>query len=379
MKRPYPEDYTNQALYIDGAVGTAQGRGTADDPVATLAQALALAVELGYRIIRTRLRAETLADDLENYVVIGDGLFDVTNAWDLNAQRVEGSWLEGLLITGEQGGASAYFRNCIFRNGEELFGKFDSCTFILLNHIADDSDSIIRDCIFTGSLDMDDPGTLLLANASGTVQLTNLGGGTVNVYSMGGLDLTLAASCIGGTVNVYGNVRLTDNSAGTTVNDYSVRGRIQALQGGTETLESLHDELKEILDLARSAQSGATVMTGAVQTLYEESGTVPFEFRGGWIDFTGCNFGGGENTTVNLDVKYTSGGGYITVGTATFLGVALPVPVMRRIPNAVDFVAMDIQLPIPNIYGVRVTAQQAAVGGGWNTLNCEWYDAKRGS
>lgn len=152
---------------------------------------------------------------------------------------------------------------------------------------------------------------------------------------------------------------------------------ILTIRGGAETLESLDDELDAVLDLARNPDSGSTVMDGTEQTLYEESDTVPWEFHGGYLDWTGANFGAGEDTTVKVYIKVVSGGTYRLIYSEVFLAAALPAQVCTPHPRDVNTQVVPGRLM--NVYGVKVTAQQAAIGAGWNTLVHEWFDAKRGS
>lgn len=57
----------------------------------------------------------------------------------------------------------------------------------------------------------------------GTLSLAGVTGGITNIYVTGGAPVTIAVSCNGGTINIYGNARVTDNSAaGCTVTNYSI-------------------------------------------------------------------------------------------------------------------------------------------------------------
>lgn len=150
---------------------------------------------------------------------------------------------------------------------------------------------------------------------------------------------------------------------------------ILTIRGGAETLESLDDELDAMLDLA-GGDALTLLMTGAEQVLYEETDVVPFFFAGLKIDWTGLNFGALEDTSIRF-YEMVDGTNLRLISTEVFLAAALPVPVVTYHPrNAVT----DIQ-PTPGYYrqGVRITAQQGAIGGGWNTLTYCRIDAKRGT
>lgn len=154
---------------------------------------------------------------------------------------------------------------------------------------------------------------------------------------------------------------------------------ILTIRGGAETLESLDDELDAMLDLA-GGDALTLLMTGAQQTIYQEPAAPPaahpFYFAGLKIDWTGLNFGAAEDTSIRF-YEMVDGTNWRLVSTEVFLAAALPVPVITYHPrNAVT----DIQ-PTPGYFrqGVRITAQQNAVGGGWNTLSYCRIDAVRGT
>ena len=150
------------------------------------------------------------------------------------------------------------------------------------------------------------------------------------------------------------------------------------VQGGAYTIQDLMESFQAMPDLARSPQSGTHTFVNAVAvTLYEETDIHPFQFHGGYIDWTGCNFGGGENTTITVALRIQPGGAYRTVAAVVYLAAALPVPILTPVPRDTAG-ALTTPLIIPNVYGVRVQASQAAIGAGWNTINYEWFDAKRG-
>ncbi len=151
---------------------------------------------------------------------------------------------------------------------------------------------------------------------------------------------------------------------------------ILSIRGGAETLESLDDELDAMLDLARRPPSGDTVMDGNELELYEPADIRPFIFGGGYIDWTGLNAGAGEDTTIRAYAIIESGGVYRLFYNEVFLAAAVPVPILT--PHPRDINTQCVPRIMHNVYGIKITAQQALVGGGWNTLACEWFDALRG-
>ncbi len=147
------------------------------------------------------------------------------------------------------------------------------------------------------------------------------------------------------------------------------------IPGGAVTLQDLLDNQQAMLDLAEYPTI-SVVCDGNEQTVYEETGAdVPFFFAGGFIDWTGANSGAGEDTTVKVYVK-VDGTNYRAIYEEVFLAAAVPDPVATPFPRSVD------TKPAPEGFyskqDVKVTIQQAAEGGGWNTLDVRTIDAIRG-
>lgn len=159
----------------------------------------------------------------------------------VNTKRIKG---EGLPAFGVN---SARFNNCILENLYLNSGTFNSSsesnifkTCVILGLTLPNKSHFI-DCIFASSnaFSFNDPyyshllncsfrnNAKYSANGSGDIYFTNCGGdleiqnltvGTIYLFGFNG-DLTLAASCTGGTINIIGGSgKITDNSAGTTVN-----------------------------------------------------------------------------------------------------------------------------------------------------------------
>ena len=130
------------------------------------------------------------------------------------------------------------------------------------------------------------------------------------------------------------------------------------------------------LDLARAGDSGTTTMDGSELTIYEETDTTAFIFEGGYIDWTGLNFGAAEDTIIKAYAKIVSGGSYVQFYEETFLAAALPAPLLVPVPRDINTQCVPGRLA--NTYGVKITATQGAVGAGWNDIVFEAYDAKAG-
>jgi len=218
-------------------------------------------------------------------------------------------------------------------------------------------------------------GAAYVREFSGYLEIDAMVGGTLDIYAHGA-EIQINADCAAGTINIYGVANVTVIAGATvTVNDYTVPYQIDRLQGGAETLESLDDELDAFLDLG-GGDSETLAMTGAVQELFkEEAGTSIRLFAGMHIDWTGLNAGGGENTTIIVERKY--GALWRKIYEETFLAAAVPDPAVTPVPR--DINTQCVPTPIYYKQGIRVTAQQALVGGGWNTLTWDQITGARGA
>lgn len=139
--------------------------------------------------------------------------------------------------------------------------------------------------------------------------------------------------------------------------------RLRQIQGGTESLETLDDELDAILDLARSPMSATTTTTGAVQTLYEQTiSTFPWYFAGGSIDLT--NLAGGNTLVIKIYEKIKAGGNY-----------------RQKSDNTVNTYVGVQTVPIKQIdgfynqFGVLITMQLTA--GANIDIDHQWFDSLR--
>lgn len=146
----------------------------------------------------------------------------------------------------------------------------------------------------------------------------------------------------------------------------------------SHSLEAIGNDTDAIIDYVkagRSAYSGSTTMTGSEQTLYEQAHTGDWEFKGGWIDLR--NLADTRAVVIKVYIKMESGGSYIEVASATFTGSAdakvYPCPASFPIGGS------TVKVVVPswwNRYGVKVTAQQTVLGGGYITVKHEWFDGR---
>jgi len=142
-----------------------------------------------------------------------------------------------------------------------------------------------------------------------------------------------------------------------------------------KNLSTIEAELDAMLDVGEGA-SETLVMDGTEQTVHSITGqSVPFFFAGGFFDWTGLNAGGGVNTTIKVKVK-VDGTNYRVIYEETFLTAVVPSPACTPFPR--ENTAQPTPSKLYSLQDVIVTAQQAAVGAGWNTLKFNVIDAKPG-
>ncbi|MCK5235925.1 MAG: hypothetical protein KAR06_02980 [Deltaproteobacteria bacterium] len=151
---------------------------------------------------------------------------------------------------------------------------------------------------------------------------------------------------------------------------------ILTIRGGAETLESLDDELDAMLDLG-DGDVLTLVMDGTEQVLYETTGSAfIYAFLGLWIDWTGLNAGALEDTSIRFYLR-VDGTNYRLISTEVFLAAAVPVPAVTMHPRNANTDVVPAQQYFKQ--DLRITAQQGAIGAGWNTLTYNMIDAKRGT
>jgi hypothetical protein len=121
-----------------------------------------------------------------------------------------------------------------------------------------------------------------------------------------------------------------------------------------------------ILRLKRSAQSGSYVMTAAWQVVYTENttaSTLAYIFAGAEINLSPMILG--DTIAIRIRKILVPSGAWVNHDQLTYEGVQPTTHPSRHIG------------PIPDVYGVEIAMQQSAVGLALQTIECEFYDAKR--
>lgn len=246
-------------VYVDsvnGVAGVASPIGTPGDPSSNLTDALTIAAARKVnKVYLVNINDSFIVPHaISDIVFVGTSFGLYSPFVDLNNQGVircsfqhiqvsginnsvgESVTVEDGLITGETGDiilTNGWFRNITVRADESVeinnsFGDGGSLDLTSLNEV----------CEFFG--------------VSGYCTISNLGGGTVNIFG-NGLFLTLVAGCTGGTINIYGDVKITNNAAGTTVNDYTA----------TTQTDELYQNAHSVQQVAPDNAAGVTLTSGA--------------------------------------------------------------------------------------------------------------------
>lgn len=283
--------YTDGAVYVD-TLSSNSGTieyvdGTADNPVNNLADATTLASSLGFRSF-TLLRGSsvTFSQSYIGYSIRAGGA-----TINMGAQNVGGTIFEDALLTGTATGSSQVLTSrCKLTNVTlPAAGLLESAISGTLTFLAGEY-ALVR------CYDSSDAGTSILdfgattGNTAvevhdwkGNLQLDNLGAnGTDEItISMEGPLLTISANCTGGTLNIAGQVEISDLSGGAvTINRNAQldRPQITALQTDLTSI-------KQVTDLGiRGAAIAGTLSTTEMTTDLTE--TTNGHYIGRLITFT---------------------------------------------------------------------------------------------
>ncbi len=217
---------SSDGVYVDttyGTSGTLWPIGTSGRPVDTVDTAKTIAIARNTSTIYIRGFTASLNSSFTSYTFKGRGFQDVLA---LNGQDVDFSQFSDLQLTGNYGGTTHIFTSHSYVNTDDLRGNFEDCLFEgTFNPYGNNvttrgsywlgGSTIYFDTLTSGQQVhlVGDRGKLILRN------LNVFANNVVDVYG-DGLDLAIDASNTMGTINVYGSVRLTNNTGGATVNDY---------------------------------------------------------------------------------------------------------------------------------------------------------------
>jgi hypothetical protein len=203
-----------------GVAGTTYPIGTPGMPVSNLTDAIVIATARKTRKLHIR-GWHGLADNMNNWYFIGTD--PSADTIDPDGFTINGSFFEDVeLKDGATSATSLSCRRCNLVGADFLDGYLFQCHIVAVASVP----ALwvrVYDCIVDGEFDFNTNITShRFTNISGNLILDRVNGAGCIVDIWGnGLSLTINASCTAGTINIYGDVKVTNDAAGTTVNDYS--------------------------------------------------------------------------------------------------------------------------------------------------------------
>lgn len=219
--------YSGGGIYIDtvnGAAGTTNfENGVETSPSSNIADANTLAASLGIsRFFIAPGSTITLAAAQENQEFVG-----MNWILALGGQSISNSHIKGAEVSGTATSAiEVHFDHCEI--GACTLGEahMDECDLSATITLSAAAEYLFIGCNHSGSAVIDFGAAVLnttvhVHNYSGALTVNNMGQAGTDVlhFDSGGGKLTLAASCIGGTVNLNGTFDFVNSGSGLTIND----------------------------------------------------------------------------------------------------------------------------------------------------------------
>lgn len=206
---------------LHGAAGTdIYENGTVGNPSDSWADVITINSTLGFNRFHAAVGSTiTLAASAQYYEIIGWGY-----TLALGGQSIANTFFRGANVSGVGTGNAARFLNC--QIGTVTLANFQTRESALSGTItlSTTGTHVINDCVSKGSPSVDfgslGDQTLHMQQYNGEIEIVNLGNTGADVLNLSGRgELVLAASCVGGLVNIQGNFIITNNGTGMTIND----------------------------------------------------------------------------------------------------------------------------------------------------------------
>jgi len=323
-------DYGDRVYYdaTRGIAGTTFPIGTAGMPSSVIANVLAICVARNIKTIDI-LGLVTFAAAMDGYCIHGHRHETVADFISLGGQTMDGAIIRKAPVTGAQGaGGFLTLEDCIIYALTDFTGIANSCDIYLSMSLLDGgyadfskcnsvhSDLTVtvngparasfKECSGNCTFTAQDDGVLYIRGFKGTLVIDTMTGGTCSIYA-NGADITINNTCNGGTINIYGDARVTDDSAaGCTVNDYTTNTKLagEAVVNGTESLnwnaaeqnlvllgvaatkKKLHSLIVDISQLTAAATINIRLymkVNGVERNLYDQPFVVGTDPDGCWI------------------------------------------------------------------------------------------------
>ena len=252
---------------IDGAAGTTNyENGTNLNPVDNLPDATTIAVALNLKIFHIVTGSTiTLAQTYNNFFFRGHGWTLALGGQDIGGTHIEGP--AGVSGIGT-GATEVEFHDCSIGNVTVNETHFLNCGFsgtvtmaaatdyeVTNGYSIDNTTAIFDFGAAVANIDFN------ATNWQNKIELQNMGQAGTDTANIGGCgDIILNANCIAGTVEICGNITLTNNGSGQTINDDA---RIDTGQVKDAILPKINTALDNIEFLFVAASDHVTPVVGA--------------------------------------------------------------------------------------------------------------------
>jgi len=287
---------------VNGTAGTANyENGTVDLPSDNIADATTLANAVNITRFKIAPNSSfTLASDYTGFNFSGDGKWTLNlGGRDLNKTTIIHATISGTCTSSNE----PHFENCQIGTVTlptcEILSSRLTDTITLSSAGTYSLDHCVSGVAGTGSPVIDFGAAVGDINYSGGIRILNMGQlGTDNMSLEGNGALTIDATCVGGTIVLRGNFKVTDNSGGavTIVKDDN-SATIETLPSTADILASGDIDgysLEETLKICMAALAGK--VSGA------ETATITFRAADDSKDrITATVTGNGNRTAITLD------------------------------------------------------------------------------
>ncbi|MCK5613011.1 carboxypeptidase regulatory-like domain-containing protein, partial [Candidatus Pacearchaeota archaeon] len=269
--------YVDGAVWIDTNVSNTSTElfvsGTADNPVSTLAAATTIADALGLK--RFEITSRSMLTLTQAYV--GYRFTGPFATIDLNGQDVDGAVFSGLIISGDDAGSNAtptHYNDCTLLGNTLGLHHLVHCIIEDAMIVSEPGDVHWFHCssgIAGIGMPSFDFGASIADTAfsvrdySGGLEIRNLGQAPTDTMSYEGVgQLQLAASCVGGTIAVRGNIELTDNSGDAVTLSDDARVTVSSIEAGASAANTITITVHDAL---------AAIVPGITVDIYDSSNT----------------------------------------------------------------------------------------------------------
>ncbi len=251
--------FNNSMVYANDTTGTTSTvwpYGTPTKPTDTIANAKTIAD--ANLITRIHLKGGfNLAADMEGYSFYGNGNYDSGDILNISGYSIERSTFQSIIISGANGGDAGVndqvrYLDCYTLahtniNGAILEGAIDGACSII-----DTGRLWARNCYFglsvSCTLTLQAPTKCVIENPGGVLALAGMDGGDCEIYACKGFPLTINSSCTAGTIIVYGDATVVDNSgAGCSVTQVYNPVNTVEVSGTTQTANDNSADINNIL------------------------------------------------------------------------------------------------------------------------------------